>query len=75
METVSIQHAKKNLARLIGRASTGTEVIITVAGKPVAKLVPTSDVRTIRFGVLKGRIDVSDDFDAPIHSGLFPDFP
>lgn len=44
METVGLFEAKTHLSELVARAEQGEEVIITRHNKPVAKLVPISDV-------------------------------
>lgn len=44
METVGLFEAKTHLSELIARAERGEEVIITRHNKPVAKLVPISEV-------------------------------
>ena len=37
---VNIHDAKNNLSRLLDQVANGGEIVITKAGKPVAKLVP-----------------------------------
>ena len=44
METVGLFEAKTHLSELIARAERGEEVIITRHKKPVAKLVPITEV-------------------------------
>ncbi len=44
METVGLFEAKTHLSELIARAERGEEVVITRHNKPVAKLVPISEV-------------------------------
>jgi len=44
MDTVGLFEAKTHLSELISRAERGEEVIITRHNKPVAKLVPISEV-------------------------------
>ena len=44
MESVGLFEAKTHLSELITRAERGEEVIITRHNKPVAKLVPISEV-------------------------------
>jgi prevent-host-death family protein len=62
--TVNIFEAKTQLSKLIEMAERGEEVIIARAGKPVARLTGIeAKKRPIRFGLLKGKIHVSDDFD------------
>ncbi len=67
MTTVNIHEAKTHFSKLLARASRGEEVVIAKAGKPVAKLVPLSEedkpAKRRRFGFMKGKITVPDDFD------------
>lgn len=44
MHSVGLFEAKTHLSELVGRAEQGEEVIITRHNKPVAKLVPISEV-------------------------------
>lgn len=67
MESVNIHQAKTNLSRLIERVQLGEEIVISKAGKPVAKLSaldPRPKPRTL--GLLKGKLKLSADFDAPL---------
>ncbi len=63
MLTENIYAAKTHLSRLIERALAGEEVIIAKAGKPVVRLVPYKEkVQPIRFGTLKGKVSIAEDF-------------
>jgi len=65
--TVNIYEAKTQLSRLVDQAAAGKEIIIARAGKPVARLAQlAAPARKVRFGVLKGKIKVAADFDAPL---------
>jgi prevent-host-death family protein len=67
MNKVSIHEAKTKLSRLVDEVSGGAEIVITKAGKPVAKLVPIGRVGRLRKpGFLKGKIRIAADFDAPL---------
>lgn len=67
MRTVNIHEAKTQFSRLVDAAASGTEIVIAKAGKPTARLVPIKQEKTSRrFGALKGKIHMSDDFDAPL---------
>ena len=45
--------------------------MIAKAGVPVAKLVPLAPAKTVRkFGLLKGKIKIAPDFDAPLSDDL-----
>jgi prevent-host-death family protein len=67
MKIVTIHAAKAHLSSLLEEVAAGEEVLIAKAGKPIARLVPLEkpDVRKT-FGILKGKIWISDDFDAPL---------
>jgi prevent-host-death family protein len=65
--TVNIHQAKTHLSRLIDEVAAGAEIIIAKAGKPMARLSPISaPARKKRLGLLKGKIKVADDFNAPL---------
>ncbi|MDQ3544647.1 MAG: type II toxin-antitoxin system Phd/YefM family antitoxin [Actinomycetota bacterium] len=68
MNVVNVHDAKTHLSRLLDRAAAGEEIVIGRAGKPVARLVPLERKRPVRFGLLKGQIDMSgfDEADADI---------
>ena len=64
---VNIHEAKTHFSRLVERASKGEEIVIARAGRPLARLMPlASPTRPRRPGLLKGRIRISKDFDAPL---------
>ena len=64
---VNIYEAKTHFSELVNAVMEGTEIFIAKAGKPVAKLVSLEGLKPkIKFGVLKGRLKVSEDFDAPL---------
>jgi antitoxin (DNA-binding transcriptional repressor) of toxin-antitoxin stability system len=51
--------------------SSGEEIIIAKAGKPMAKLVPVPKVRKPRKpGGWEGQVVMSEDFDAPLPEDL-----
>lgn len=68
MKFTNIHEAKTHFSKLVEQAMRGEEVIIAKAGKPVAKLVKwrASKPSQQRGGFLRGKIWVSDDFDAPL---------
>lgn len=66
-KTVNIFEAKTNLSKLIAKAEKGEDVVIARAGKPVVRLTRLETAKKpIRFGGLKGKIWIADDFDAPL---------
>lgn len=62
----NIHEAKTNLSRIIEQVERGEEIIISRAGRPVAKVVPLfpSANRTGR-GSLRGKLVMSEDWDSP----------
>ena len=75
MHTVNIHEAKTHLSRLLEQVAGGDEIIIAKAGKAIARLVPLDAAPKKRqLGLLKGKLNVPDDFDAPLldsHLALF----
>ena len=64
---VNMHEAKTHLSRLVERVETGEEIVLSRAGKPVARIVPIRPRTGSRTpGALRGRIRISDDFDAPL---------
>lgn len=62
----NIHQAKTHFSKLLRRALAGEEVIISKAGKPIAKIVPIADRGRRRFGMDRGVFEVPDDFDGPL---------
>jgi prevent-host-death family protein len=70
--TVNIYEAKTHLSRMVDRAAEGEEIIIFRNGRPVARLCQLEPRKrnSVKFGLLKGRFEVPDDFDAPLPDDL-----
>jgi prevent-host-death family protein len=75
MKQVNIHEAKTHLSRLVEEAARGDEIVIAKAGKPVARLVAIDDDVSPRpRGLLKGKIWIADDFDAPLPDDVLQSF-
>jgi prevent-host-death family protein len=73
--TVNIHEAKTHLSRLVDEVAAGTEIIIAKAGKPMARLSPiVAPARKKRLGLLKGKIKVAADFNAPLGDDVLASF-
>jgi prevent-host-death family protein len=60
----NVHEAKTQLSRLIERVEAGEEIIISRAGKPVARLIPLPrQARPRRPGAWRGRVVIHEDFD------------
>jgi len=72
---VNIYQAKTQLSRLVDRAAGGEEIVIARGGKPVARLARLeAPQRKVRFGLLRGKVKVAADFDAPLPDRLLAAF-
>jgi prevent-host-death family protein len=75
MKRVNIHEAKTQFSRLVDAAAAGEEIIIAKAGVPAARLGPILQPKpTRRFGVLKGKVVIADDFDLPLPDDMLADF-
>lgn len=73
--TVSIQEAKAHLGELLERVKAGEEIVITRAGKPVARLTRYGPKpRQPRLGAARGKLWISPNFDAPLPKAILEEF-
>jgi prevent-host-death family protein len=64
-EQFNIHEAKTHLSRIIDQVEQGKEIVISRAGKPVAKVVPlTEHVHRVGRGSLRGKIVLAEDWDS-----------
>ena len=74
-KVVTVHEAKTHLSRLLDDVGAGMEVIIAKAGKPVARLTPmTVSVKQKRLGLLRGKIKIAGDFNAPLSDDVLATF-
>lgn len=72
---INIHEAKTHLSKIVDDVAAGAEVIIAKAGKPMARLSPiNAPVQPKKLGLLKGKIKVPDDFNAPLDEEVIADF-
>jgi len=65
--SIAITKAKNQLPDLVEEAAAGTEIEITVDGRPRARMVPCAvAAKPRRPGALKRRISIRADFDATL---------
>lgn len=76
MHTINIHEAKTHLSRLVDEVAAGqTDIVIAKAGKPMVRLVPIETGKPARkFGLLKGKVRIAADFDAPLPEGVLAAF-
>ncbi|MEO7851211.1 MAG: type II toxin-antitoxin system Phd/YefM family antitoxin [Rubrivivax sp.] len=75
METVSIYDAKTRFSQLVDKAASGEDVIVSRHGKPVVRITTLAKkAQAVRFGLLKGKVKLADDFDAPLPANVLEQF-
>lgn len=76
MDVISMHQAKSNLSQLVKKAASGEEVYIGAYGKAEAKIVAvnTESKQKKIIGLLKGVIDVPDDFDESLSNEIIAEF-
>ena len=76
MPTINLYQAKTQFSRLVDLASSGTDVVIARAGKPVARLTQLEEKRErlTGLGALEGKGWIADDFDAPLPDEILAQF-
>ena len=66
MKIFNMHEAKTRLSQLVEQAELGEEIVIARAGEPVARLVALRGGKRRALGRWRGRVRMSDDFDAPL---------
>ncbi len=74
MHTFNMHEAKTHFSKLVNMVMQGDEILIAMAGKPVAKLGPIETKPKRKLGILKGKLKISLDFDAPLPDDLIAEF-
>ncbi len=70
-KAIDIQEAKRQVSRLIEEAAAGAEIVITIDGRPRARILDYADASKLRLpGALKGRLRVHADFNAPLPADI-----
>lgn len=67
MESVEIDDARRRLFQLVDKAAAGEDVVVSRNGKPLVRITRLEEHKQrITFGVLKGKLTIPEDFDAPL---------
>ena len=75
MKTINIHEAKTHLSRLLKRVAAGEDVVISKAGRPIARLVPVAPLAGERvLGSEKGKFVVPSDFTDPLPEEILAEF-
>lgn len=75
-EQFNIHDAKTNLSKIIERVEHGEEIVISRAGRPVAKVVPLAGkIQRSGRGSLRGRLVMAPDWDSEaVNESIAADF-
>jgi len=74
-KTVNVHEAKTHFSKLLAAVAKGQRITICKDGTPVAELGPLEPKIPVRRpGLLKGRVTIADDFDAPLPSDMMAAF-
>jgi prevent-host-death family protein len=75
-EQFNIHDAKTHLSQIIERVEHGEEIIISRAGRPVAKVIPLADcVQRRGRGSLRGQLRLAPDWDSDaVNDSIAADF-
>ncbi len=72
---INIHDAKRHFSKIINQVLQGDDIVIARDGKPLVRLIPyPEDANVRRGGQLKGLIEISDDFDAPLPLEILKQF-
>ena len=75
MIEVNIKQVQNQFIDLLYKLESGEEIIIEDSGKQVAKIVPIPNKKSKRIlGQEKGKIKISNDFNAPLSEIILKDF-
>jgi prevent-host-death family protein len=76
MKAVAVHEAKTQFSRLLRRVAAGEEITITKRGVPLARLVPVRSSKEggRKLGMFGGKIEIADDFDAPLPDEILDAF-
>ena len=66
MDAIDVVEAETRLSQLVDKAALGEDVVLSRQGKPLVRITRLKTTsRRIKFGVLKGKVKIAADFDAP----------
>jgi len=74
MIIVPLAEAKNNLSKLVDDAASGKVITIAKHGRALACLVPVKKPRGQRIGLMKGKLVLREDFDAPLPDDMLDAF-
>ena len=74
IKQVNIHAAKTHLSSLIDDVAKGIPFVIAKSGKPLAKVSPYQEKTASRFGAMKGKMVIPDNFDRMCEDEIYDMF-
>ena len=75
MKFVNIYDAKTNLSKYLEKVTKNHEVIVICRnGVPVGQITEYKPQNAIKMGLLKGKLTISEDFDAELPDDIMRDY-
>jgi prevent-host-death family protein len=74
VKEVNVHEAKTHLSRLLNRVAAGEEIVISRAGRPIARIVPIAATVPRQLGRDVGVFAVPEDFDQALPEDLLAAF-
>jgi len=76
MKAINITKARARFSQLVNKAASGDDVIVSRNGKPLVRITrfASRGKQRIKFGVLKGKLKIAADFDAPLPAEVVAGF-
>jgi len=76
MTIIPMHKAKTNLSQLVQKAIKGEQVYIGAYGKVQAQIIATNGEQKPKriIGLLKGKLNIPDDFDSPLNKDILMGF-
>lgn len=71
---VPLAEAKSNLSKLVDDAAAGQFITIAKHGRTLARLVPVGKTSSQRFGAMKGKLVLPEDFGASLPDDMLDAF-
>ncbi|MBV8124274.1 MAG: type II toxin-antitoxin system Phd/YefM family antitoxin [Paucibacter sp.] len=75
MAAINIYDAKTRLSQLVDQAAAGEDVVVSRHGKPLVRITRLDVAKPrVKFGLLKGKLKIRADFDAPLPDEVLAGF-
>jgi prevent-host-death family protein len=74
MTALSVETVQEQFPAFVSRVESGEEIILEKSGEPIAKVIPIKKRGKRVLGKERGKVWMSDDFNAPLPDELLAEF-